>query len=251
VRARQSRWHDGLRGDAPLEDAPRRQQGTVYLVDRDKLGGTLDARPPCDVTSLPPPASDMSLFGPDVRGYFQPPSRGPLSVFGPFSDRPGDNALDRAKMRTAPAFFRDAAGASWLFVSGNSRAQRDLDAPTAPSLARLRVVTVAGQAASLALDANAPDVVFVNPGPPVVTSDHGRGAVIWVLDENGRRTEPLVPPPGKPAPPLPVLYAFDATTLALLWKQPLPTPGGKYNHPTIAHGTVYVGTDRLYAFRAR
>jgi len=32
-------------------------------------------------------------------------------------------------------------------------------------------------------------------------------------------------------------------------RTPLAAPGGKYNHPTVAHGLVLLGTDRLSAFR--
>jgi hypothetical protein len=50
--------------------------------------------------------------------------------------------------------------------------------------------------------------------------------------------------------PRPVLYAVDDETLAVLYRsgpQDL-TSGGKYVEPVIAHGTVFVGTDRLQAF---
>jgi hypothetical protein len=46
-----------------------------------------------------------------------------------------------------------------------------------------------------------------------------------------------------------VLYALDGSTLEVLSRTHLPAPGGKYGHPTIAHGLVLVGADRLYAFR--
>src|SRR5690606_3683524 len=50
--------------------------------------------------------------------------------------------------------------------------------------------------------------------------------------------------------PAPVLYAFDAMSLELLWRS---APGqlhtsGKYNEPTFARGAVVVGTDRIQAF---
>jgi hypothetical protein len=84
----------------------------------------------------------------------------------------------------------------------------------------------------------------------VVTSHQSQDAVVWVLDENGLRTDPLIPGGTRPAA-LPVLYAFDAETLELLWRGELPAPGGKYNHPTIAHGVALVGADRIYAFSVR
>jgi outer membrane protein assembly factor BamB len=50
-----------------------------------------------------------------------------------------------------------------------------------------------------------------------------------------------------------VLYALDAMSLKLLWRS---SPGelyasGKYNEPAIAHGVVFVGTDRIQAFGFR
>jgi len=48
----------------------------------------------------------------------------------------------------------------------------------------------------------------------------------------------------------PILYAFDALTLQPLWSSAWSElfVGGKYGHPTIARGTVFVGTDRIQAF---
>ena len=69
---------------------------------------------------------------------------------------------------------------------------------------------------------------------------------MWVLDANVRRSQPLV----GPEVPHPLLYAFDAASLQLLWRS-APEQlevGGKYNTPAIAHGVVYVGTDRVQAF---
>lgn len=73
-----------------------------------------------------------------------------------------------------------------------------------------------------------------------------RDPVVWVLDENARRSAPLA---GADAPS-PVLYAFDGDSLDLLWKS---APGqlhtsGKCNEPVFANGTVVVGTDRIQAF---
>jgi outer membrane protein assembly factor BamB len=113
-------------------------------------------------------------------------------------------------------------------------------------VARLRIVTSPGEAAYLALEATANEVAFLSPGSPVVTSDaDGTGALVWVLDANLRRSDPLV----GPRVPHPVLYAFDAESLRLLWRS---SPdqlqvGGKYNTPAIAGGVVYVGTDRVQA----
>src|SRR5262249_46024634 len=85
-----------------------------------------------------------------------------------------------------------------------------------------------------------------SPGPPIVTSNGSANAIVWVLDANVYRGDSLVGPNVRH----PVLYAFDASTMQLLWNS---TPnqlnvGGKYNHAVAAHGTVMVGTDRIQAF---
>lgn len=88
--------------------------------------------------------------------------------------------------------------------------------------------------------------ILLNPGPAVLTSRGGGDAIAWVLDENARRSALLS---GDDAP-RPVLYAFDAVTLDLLWRS---APGqlytsGKYNAPALARGMAFVGTDRIQAF---
>lgn len=105
-----------------------------------------------------------------------------------------------------------------------------------------------GTKAHLAVEDANPELALLNPGSPVVSSSRSMGAVVWILDENGKRTDALVPD-GSVMPPVPMLYAFDALTLEVLSRTPLAAPGGKYNHPTVAHGLVLVGTDRLSAFR--
>jgi hypothetical protein len=228
------------------------KQGVVYLVDRDGLKGTTVARPPCDlVAAHDNPATDGSLFGPEPRSAYSPPSPGPLPVFGPYSDNPGDNALNHAKMRNTPAVFDPPGGEVYVYVAGTSRDPNNLDTVLPPCVARLRVALAPGRRAQL--DANVltnASAVLKNPGSPIVTS-HGAGLdpIVWVLDENSTRTSPVVPKPGF-APPNAVLYAFDGATLKTLW-QSAPDdlgPGGKYGHVAVAHGTVFVGTDRLAAF---
>ena len=80
----------------------------------------------------------------------------------------------------------------------------------------------------------------------MVTSNGGRDAIVWVMDMNVRRRAPLRGPNAS----RPVLYAFDALTLELLWKSAPDelASTGKYNEPAIARGVVYVGTDRIQAF---
>ncbi len=214
------------------------KQGNVYLIDRERMPGRLDRRPPCGADA----SADASLLPPQSQPQFG--KRGPLNVFGPYSET--DGAMDVARGRSVPAYFRDAQGAGHLFVTGNTRRQQGSAFAVPASLARLDVVTTPGQSAYLRLAQLERATVLENPGSPVVTSNGYRDAIVWVLDENARRSAPLA---GNNAP-RPVLYAFDAMTLRLLWKS---RPGalhtsGKYNEPAFARGSVFVGTDRIQAF---
>lgn len=213
------------------------KQGNVYLLDRRRLVGSRDRRQPCSTDS----STDASLLAPEAQAQFG--KRGPLNVFGPYSEVYG--AMDLARGRSVPALFRDSHGTIHLFVTGNTKKDAASTTNVPPSLARLTVRTAPGQPAWLAVDKLERTLVFENPGSPVVTSNGSREPVVWVLDPNARRSAPLV---GDGAPQ-PVLYALDAMTLEPLWKS---EPGqlyasGKYNEPTIARGTVFVGTDRIQA----
>ncbi len=215
------------------------KQGTVYLVDRERLPGGTEQRPPCGRDA----SKDRSLL--PARPQFG--GRGPLNVFGPYTDEHAQ--FDQARMRTTPAYYRDASGASYLFVSGSSKATPASATSVPPGLARLRVMTAPGSPASLAVDRWETETTLLNPGSPVVTSHGPNDAVVWVLDPNQPRLAPLI----GPAVTRPVLYAFDATTLKRLWRS---APGdleigGKYSSPAIARGVVFVGTDRVQAFGVR
>jgi hypothetical protein len=219
------------------------KQGSVYLVDRDTLGGgfDVDARPPCDADST----TDRSLVPPGPQPQYQ--ARGPLNVFGPYSERYGQG--DWAKMRSTPAYFQTPDGSSVLFVSGSTRAAEDSTEAVPPGVARLRVVASPGQPAYLAVEATADAVAFLSPGSPVVTSNGSADALVWVLDAGLPRSEPLV---GSQVPH-PLLYALDAVSLRVVWRSAPDqlAVGGKYSTPAIAHGVVYVGTDRIQAFGLR
>ena len=214
------------------------KQGNAYLLDRDRLPGRLDRRQSCSDDA----ASDGSLLPPQRQPQFA--GRGPLNVFGPYSEN--DAAMDLARARSTPAYFRDADGTGYVFMTGNSKAGKGSPTSIPPSLVRLKVVAAPARPAYLRRDAAEENLVFGNPGSPVVSSNGTRNAIVWVLDENARRSASLA---GKDAP-APVLYAFDAMSLELLWRS---APGqlhtsGKYNEPTFARGAVVVGTDRIQAF---
>jgi hypothetical protein len=217
------------------------KQGTVYLVDRDRLPGGLDHRPPC----LTDASTDASLLPPEPQAQFA--SRGPLNVFGPYTETHAQ--LDHARMRTTPAYYRDDAGIGYLFVSGATKAGPASAASVPPGLVKLRVVTAPGAPAHLAVHGRELRTTLVNPGSPVVTSNGSRDAIVWVLDPNLPRLAPL----RGTAVSRPVLYAFDAMTLDRLWRS-APEElhvGGKYASPTVARGLVLVGTDRIQAFGLR
>lgn len=214
------------------------KQGNAYLLDRTHMPGRLDRRPPCSTDA----ATDGSLLAPQRQPPF--PGRGPLNVFGPYSDK--DASMDLARARSAPAAFRGADGTVYVYMTGNTRLREGSPVGVPPSLVRLAVATASGRPAWLRIDRTQDSIVFGNPGSPVVSSDGVQDAVVWVLDENAKRSALLA---GADAP-APVLYAFDAGSLRLLWKS---APGdlftsGKYNEPVIARGQVLVGTDRLQAF---
>ena len=215
------------------------KQGNVYLVNRDVLPGSVIQRPPCSTN----PAGDQSLIPPDPRSYYSG-VKGPLNAFGPYSET--CTSIDNARMRTTPAYFKGADGTNYVFVSGSQKAAECNVTPIPPGFVRLKIVTAPAQPAYLAVDATDTVLSLLNPGPPVLTSNGATNAIAWVLDANVFRSAALA---GSNVPQ-PVLYALDATTMQRLWNS---TPGqlnvgGKYNHPTIAHGVVFVGTDRIQAF---
>ncbi|MEZ5498464.1 MAG: cytochrome c [Steroidobacteraceae bacterium] len=218
------------------------KQGNAYLLDRRHMPGNLVKRQPCAADLRHAADQDGSLLAPDVQ-----PShgvRGPLNVFGPYSDRFGMG--DLAKSRSTAAYFRAANGRHFVYMTGTTKAAEDSGISVPPSLARLEIVAHAMQPAYLRIDAVQPELVFQNPGSAVISSHHGHDGIVWVLDVNKPRSASLY---GEDAPQ-PVLYAIDADKLELLWRSPagLLSPGGKYNEPVVANGMVFVGTDRIQVF---
>jgi hypothetical protein len=236
------------------------KQGVVYLLDTTHIPGDLNARPPCstawddssrDPSLLPPaPSSDYCDFAPHATCVPPVPSstcvNGPVLAFGPSGDIA---AIDHAKMRTTPAFFRRDDGTPLLYSSGSTKASLCSIDAVPPSLVRMRIAADAGGPAYLVRDAADTQLRFINPGSPVISSHGGADPVVWVLDENAPRTAALL----DPSTPHPVLYAIDGETMKLLYRSD-PNDlevGGKYGTPLVAHGTVFVVTDRVQAFALR
>ena len=88
-----------------------------------------------DPHAAPTHATDASLLAPEPQPHLG--KRGPLNVFGPYSDMYG--AMDLARGRSVPAMFRDAQGAIHVIVTGNTKKDAASTANVAPSLARLKV----------------------------------------------------------------------------------------------------------------
>ncbi len=213
------------------------KQGTVYLLSTDRLAGR-DRRPPCETDA----SHDASLLPPEIPGIAR---RGPLNVFGPYSEVFGQ--IDNARMRSRPAYFRDDQGAESVFVTGSTKATEESTVSVPPGVARLRIVRNGAAGSYLRVDALARSVAFTNPGSPVVSSDGGSRAVVWVLDQTSPRSARFV----DPATPGPILYGLDASTLAVIFKSGVLPLGGKYATPVVVRGRVFVATDRLIAFGVR
>ncbi len=214
------------------------KQGNAYLLDRDRMPGRLDWRPACREDA----STDASLLPPGPQPQFG--SRGPLNIFGPYSET--DAALDLARARSVPAVFVDSSGRTNVFMSGTSKAAPGSARNVAPSLVRMVVVDPGGASTHLRVDAAAAEVALQNPGSPVVSSNAGRDAVVWLLDQNAPRSALL----SGSDPPQPILHAFDAHGLKRLWSSEAGQLGtsGKYNEPVFTADAVVVGTDRLQAF---
>jgi len=187
------------------------------------MPGRLDRRPSVSDDS----EKDGSLVAPSPQSQFHRP--GPLNVFGPYTETAA--AVDQARARSVPAYFRGGDGASYLFVTGSSKNPADLYASVPPCLARLKIVTTPGQRAYLEIDQLEKTLTFDNPGSPTITSNGSQDAIVWVLDENAYRTASL----DGSSSPRPRLHAIDALTMKPLW---MSRPNelftsGKYNEPTL------------------
>jgi len=222
------------------------KQGNAYLIDRNNLPGSLTSRPACNRNNPTADPPDGSLWDPNAGRSYYGGSPGPLNVFGPYGDF--DNNGNFAKARSTPAYFRASDGTSYVFYTGSTKTCDMCTQAIPPCVARVKVNTPGpGFPAYFSLDAynNDPSVLFKSPGTPVISSSGSDNAIIWVLEPNVYRGDSLTN-----APP-PTLFAIDATTMQKLFASTtaqISQPGGKYNHPTVAHGVVFVGSDRITAF---
>ena len=213
------------------------KQGVAYLLDRDHMPGGTVKRHGCRSDGR----TDGSLLAPEAQPELG--TRGPVVVFGPYSDSIG--MVNSAKSRATLAHFRSRTGAHFLFLAGSSKTGADFGTNTAPSLVRLRVVAGKDHPAYLQVDRRETVHTLQNPGSPVVSSNGGEDAVVWVLDTNVPRSVDIY----QPQAPGARLYAFDAASMELLWSSgDALFTSGKYNEPAVVDGMVLVGTDRLQAF---
>jgi hypothetical protein len=213
------------------------KQGNAYLVDRSNLRGSLTQRPAPSTDS----STDTSLLPPGNQPQFGRP--GPLNLFGPYSE--DHNQVNFAKARTTPAYFQGPDGTNYVVYSGSAKTAVNSDVSAAPSVVLTKIVTAPGQPAYLAV-ARQNNMLMKLAGSPEVSSNGTANPIVWVVDANVLRTDSLT----SPATVHPILYAFDALTMQPLWSsaQSELFVGGKYGHPTVARGTVFVGTDRVQAF---
>ncbi|MBO9580115.1 MAG: hypothetical protein J7498_04415 [Sphingobium sp.] len=214
------------------------KQGNIYLLDRDRMPGGAYKRHGCQLD----PAEDLSLLAPEVQPEWK--RRGPINLFKPFSDEFG--AYDQAKSRTSASYYRDDAGKTWIYVNGASKKGESFNTSMPPGLAKVAVIASPGADAFLRVDKLEMTKTFHNPGSPVISSNAGRDAIIWMIDQNAPRTVNLF----GTKPPQPLLYAFDAATLKPIYQSEVGQlfPTGNYGEPSVVEGMVLIGTDRLQAF---
>jgi len=238
------------------------KQGNAYLIDRDNMPGRLDQRPPCheDPNNIDKPLdptadpADGSLFGSDTYPWYRSedglndPRPGPLSVFGPYHESCMN--VNYARARSTPAWFQNWDGTTYVIFTGSTKNGTCSQTSISPSVARVLVNTPdPNLPAYLTIDAVDQSLVFESPGSPVVSSNGAdiNTAIIWVLEPNRKRGDSLQ---GPYHPTLYAISARDMTPLSILYSSTpeLLNSGGKYNHPIVANGVVFTGTDRISAF---
>ena len=181
------------------------KQGNLYLADRSHMPGSTTVRPGCGTDA----SKDTSLLPPGIQPQFG--TRGPLNVFGPYSDTLSNT--DYAKSRSTPAYFQVADGTSYIFHTGSSKVNANSTTTVPPGIARLKIVTASGQPAYAALDQYESTLSLLSPGSPVVTSNGSSSAVLWVPVANVLRSVNFLTTTSHP-----ILYAFDPFTFKILWQ---------------------------------
>jgi hypothetical protein len=218
------------------------KQGNAYLIDADAMSGPLAGRLPCNSRSPVDEPRDRSLWDSTAPRPYYGGKPGPLNVFAPYADQ--DERGLQAKSRSTPAYFHGADGTDYLVYTGTTRDTATNLVAQPPCIARLKVTGAGSGPPFLQVDATESTLVFLNPGSPVISSDGTSDAIVWIVDPNVSRLASLLT-----APPA-TLYAVDVMRMSPLYvSQPGDLhPGGKYVHPIVARGMVFVGTDRISAF---
>ncbi len=214
------------------------KQGNIYLVNRNPMPGSLTVRPGCSTNA----AGDLSLLPPGNQPQFG--TRGPLNVFGPYTETQAGS--DYARARTTPAYFQ-ANGTNYIVATGCSKSSVSSTTCIAPNVVLLQIVTPSGAPAYLQVAASQTSTAMVDADSAIITSNGSSNPVIWILDTNLPRssnpwTETVHP----------VLYALNAmdSNLAVIYQTPtnLLDLGGKFDSPSSGDGMIFVGTDRIQAF---
>ncbi len=214
------------------------KQGTIYLLNRNPMPGTLTARVGCSTNA----AGDLSLLPPGNQPQFG--TRGPLNVFGPYTETEAGG--DHARERTTPAYFK-VNGTNYLAVAGCTKASVTGTTCVTPDVVLLQIVTPSGAPAYLQVAASQTSTAMVDADSPIITSNGSSNPIIWVLDTNlPRSANPWTETNHD------VLYALNALdpNLAVLYQSPtnLLDLGGKFDSPASGDGMIFVGTDRIQAF---
>jgi hypothetical protein len=132
------------------------KQGNFYLLDRGNMPGGVTQRHTCSTD----PESDASLLSPEPQPQFG--KRGPLNLFGPYSDNIG--MMNSAKSRSTSAYFSDGKK-HFVFSSGSSKTGADNSTPVPPGLARIQIVTSPGAPAYPRIDALEKTQTLFTPAP--------------------------------------------------------------------------------------
>jgi hypothetical protein len=220
------------------------KQGNAYLINRDTMPGGLAARQACNRVNPSSAPPDGSLWDPSAARSYYGNTPGPLNIFGPYAER--DSQGNNAKARSTPAYFQGADGTSYLFFTGSTKVCQTCIEVMPPCLARVKVNTPGpGLPAFFTVDAVENTLTFLSPGTPLISSNGPNNAIIWVVEPNVYRGDSLA------GSSRPTLYAIDAFTMQVLYNSSdsdFTGAGGKYYHPVVARGAVFVGVDRISAF---